>query len=89
MRRVHLTASGLVQGVFFRASARDEARRLGVTGWIANTQEGTVIAEAQGAPDAVDAFIEFCRQGPGQSWVEELVVDDVDVVDGESGFGVR
>ena len=89
MRRVHLTASGLVQGVFFRASARDEARRLGVTGWVANAPDGTVIAEAQGEGESVDAFIEFCRQGPGQAWVEELVVDDIDAVDGESGFGVR
>ena len=89
MRRVHLTASGLVQGVFFRASARDEARRLGVTGWVSNAPDGTVVAEAQGESDGVDTFIEFCRQGPGQAWVEELVVADMDVVDGESGFGVR
>ena len=89
MRRVHLTASGLVQGVFFRASARDEARRLGVTGWVSNASDGTVQAEAQGASDAVDAFIEFCREGPGQAWVEELVVDDMEVVEGETGFGVR
>jgi acylphosphatase len=89
MRRVHLTASGLVQGVFFRASARDEARRLGVTGWVTNAADGTVVAEAQGDPEAVAAFIEFCRQGPGQAWVEELAVDDIAVVEGEAGFGVR
>jgi acylphosphatase len=89
MRRVHLTASGLVQGVFFRASARDEARRLGVTGWIRNTAQETVEAQAQGETSAVEAFVEFCRQGPGQAWVEELVVDDVDVVADESGFGVQ
>ena len=89
MRRVHLTASGLVQGVFFRASARDEARRLGLTGWVHNASDGTVQAQAQGGSDAVDAFVEFCRQGPEQAWVEELIVDDMDVVDGESGFGLR
>ncbi|HVM21602.1 MAG TPA: acylphosphatase [Egibacteraceae bacterium] len=89
MRRVHLTASGLVQGVFFRASARDEARRLGVTGWVQNTDDGRVTAQAQGDDAAVDAFVEFCRQGPGQAEVEDLVVDDIAPVHGESGFSVR
>lgn len=89
MRRVHLTASGLVQGVFFRASARDEARRLGLTGYVRNTHDGRVEAEAQGDEQAVEAFVEFCRRGPGHAEIEELQVEQRAVDSGESGFEVR
>jgi acylphosphatase len=89
MRRVHLTASGLVQGVFFRASARDEARRLGLTGWARNTPQDTVELEVQGRPDAVEDFIEFCRRGPGQAEVESLEVQDRPIESDEQGFSVR
>jgi acylphosphatase len=89
MRRVRLTASGLVQGVFFRASTRDEARHLKVTGWVSNAPDGTVVSEAQGDPDAVEEMIAFFRRGPGHARVDQLEVEDLPIVDGEQGFGVR
>lgn len=89
MARVHLTASGSVQGVFFRASTRDEARRLGLTGWVRNAADGTVECEAQGDDDAVEALVAFCRRGPGQSRVTDLLVEGRDEVAGEEGFEVR
>lgn len=89
MRRVRLTASGQVQGVFFRASTRDEARRLGVTGWVRNLADGTVQAEAQGSAEAVDALLEFCRQGPGHAKVTGLRVEDLDPVADERSFESR
>lgn len=45
-----------VQGVFFRASAQDEAQRLGLVGWVANTWHGTVVGEAQGTVEALNDF---------------------------------
>ena len=89
MRRVRLTASGLVQGVFFRASTRDEARRVGVTGWIRNTPSGAVEAEVQGDDAAVDAMIAFCRRGPGHARVDDLRVEEIATEAAEQGFGVR
>ena len=89
MRRVHLTASGEVQGVFFRASTRDEARRLGLSGWIRNTADGTVELEAQGDDEAVTALIEFCHSNPGQSTVTHLAVEERGAVGDENGFAVR
>lgn len=89
MRRVRLTASGQVQGVFFRASTRDEARRLGVTGWVRNLPDGTVEAEAQGDEDAVESLIEFCRRGPGHATVTGLRVEDLDAVADERSFESR
>ena len=84
-----MTAYGQVQGVFFRAATRDEARRLGLTGWAENRPDGSVRAEAQGSPGAIDELIAFIRGGPGQAWVEELSVADVAAVDGEEAFSVR
>lgn len=89
MRRVRLLATGEVQGVFFRASTRDEARRLGVTGWVRNTPSGAVEVEAQGEDDAVAELTEFCRRGPGQATVADLDVEERDLVPGERGFEVR
>ena len=89
MRRVRLTASGSVQGVFFRASTRDEARRRGVTGWVRNAADGTVEAEVQGSADAVDAMIDFCRRGPGHARVDQLDVAQIPVVADEQDFRVR
>ena len=89
MRRVRLTASGRVQGVFFRASVRDEAHRNGVTGWVRNAPDGTVEAEVQGDPAAVEAMIAFVRRGPGHAHVDDLLVEDLPTDDAEQGFRVR
>ena len=50
------TVSSQVQGVFFRASAADEAKRLRVVGWVRNTPTGSVEGEAQGSSQQLDTF---------------------------------
>lgn len=79
---------GDVQGVFFRDSTRQEAERRGVAGWVANRSDGAVEAVFEGDPGAVDAMVDFSRQGPSGAGVE-----DVDVVEeqpeGLSSFEVR
>jgi acylphosphatase len=68
--RVHLTIHGLVQGVAFRAYTEDEARRLGVKGWVRNLPDGRVEAEAEGERSAVEALVAWCRHGPPAARVE-------------------
>lgn len=65
---------GLVQGVFFRASARDEARRLGLAGSVRNQPDGSVLISAEGPPAALDAFTAWCRHGPPRARVDRLDV---------------
>lgn len=89
VRRVAIRVSGLVQGVFFRASAAEEARRLGVTGWVANAPGGHVEAELQGEPAAVEELLAFCARGPSGSDVDDVEVTDLDARADESGFAVR
>ena len=70
--------AGLVQGVFFRVSARDEAVRLGVCGWVRNRRDGSVEALYQGAPDAVQRMIAWSYQGPRGARVDQVAAQDVE-----------
>jgi acylphosphatase len=72
--RATLRIKGRVQGVFFRQSAKLEAVRLGLTGWIRNCPNGEVSATAEGASDRVSAFVAWCRIGPPHALVSEVEV---------------
>lgn len=67
---------GRVQGVFYRAGTRDEARRLAVVGWVRNRDEGGVEAWLEGEPGAVTALLEWMRRGPGRARVTDLSVTE-------------
>lgn len=63
---------GRVQGVGYRMSAADAAARLGVAGTVRNLLDGTVEADVEGAPAAVEAMLEALRQGPSSARVESV-----------------
>jgi acylphosphatase len=75
------TVHGHVQGVFFRQSTVDRARRLGVAGWVRNTDEGTVELHAEGDADAVGRLVEWAHDGPRGARVDRVDVADVPVED--------
>jgi len=64
MKRLRLKIVGLVQGVAFRAYARDEATRLGVTGWVRNCSDGAVEVIAEGPEEALNILGSWCEHGP-------------------------
>ncbi|GIW39526.1 MAG: acylphosphatase [Candidatus Binatia bacterium] len=64
LSRVHLLVSGRVQGVGFRFSALDHARRLGLTGWVRNLPDGRVEIVAEGDPERIERFVRWCHEGP-------------------------
>jgi acylphosphatase len=84
----HLSITGRVQGVFFRAWSREQADELGVKGWIRNRPDGHVEAHVEGEEGAVDQMIERLRKGPPAADVENLRTWDADVCDFD-GFEVR
>jgi acylphosphatase len=74
MRRVRVVISGLVQGVFFRAYTKDEAERLGLTGWVRNLPDGRVEALFEGQEEAIEKMIQWCHQGSPASVVTKVEV---------------
>jgi acylphosphatase len=72
--RARVRAHGRVQGVFFRGSMCDEARRLGIKGWVRNCPDGTVEAIAEGTRAAVDRLIVWAHQGPPGALVTNVEV---------------
>ena len=68
--RVHLLVSGRVQGVAFRASAVDEARSLGLRGWVRNLPDGRVEAEAEGERARLLDLARWCERGPPAARVD-------------------
>ncbi len=68
----HFVVTGHVQGVFFRDTTRGEARRLGLTGWVLNARDGTVVVHAQGGAAALDELEAFLGTGPRHAVVTSV-----------------
>ncbi len=71
-RRVHVWITGKVQGVYFRAYAREAARSAGVAGWVKNTADGRVEAVFEGEEDKLREMIEWCHEGSPLSRVDDV-----------------
>lgn len=69
-KQIHLIVRGRVQGVFYRASAAREAKRLGLTGWVKNRQDGAVEMVIEGEEDQVKDFLSWAQHGPSTARVE-------------------
>ena len=74
MNRADLLISGQVQGVFYRASAQQEAMRLGLSGEIRNLPDGRVEAIVEGPKERIEEFIQWCRRGPPSAEVDDVGV---------------
>ena len=64
------------------------AGKHGVAGWVTNRSDGAVEALFEGSPDAVDALVDFARNGPSSADVSDVEVSNVEP-EGHSGFSVR
>ena len=85
---VHIIVHGRVQGVGYRMSAGNEARRLGLTGWVQNNRDGTVEIHAEGEGDALNRFLAWCRAGPPAARVDSLDSSPA-ATEGLSAFAIR
>ena len=81
MVKMHFKVEGRVQGVYYRQSAIEVARRLGLCGWVRNRRDGSVEALATGDEKALDEFLKWCRIGPEAAKVTALeIMDDDDTL---------
>jgi acylphosphatase len=87
--RVRVKIAGRVQGVFFRAATLDEARRLGVTGWVMNCPDGSVEAVAEGSRSKIEELIAWCHHGPPGAQVKKVDVSWEFARNDCEGFRIR
>jgi acylphosphatase len=72
LKQVSLVVRGRVQGVFFRATAQREAKRLGLTGWVRNRPDGSVELAAEGEEEALKELVAWAHEGPDAARVEHV-----------------
>jgi len=89
MVRARIRVVGIVQGVAFRQSTVDEARRLGLAGHVRNLADGSVEAEAEGARAEVEALVRWCRRGPPSAEVDRVDVEWVTPAGDPGPFSIR
>lgn len=76
MTCVRLKIKGRVQGVFFRQSTCQEARKLNLSGWVKNNLDGSVEALVEGSDESVRTLIAWCHEGPPSARVDSVIVED-------------
>jgi acylphosphatase len=72
--RATILIAGMVQGVFYRASAQQEAMRLGLLGEVRNLPDGGVEVIAEGDRSAIEELVAWCKRGPSAARVDAVEV---------------
>ncbi|MFO7632554.1 MAG: acylphosphatase [Caldilinea sp.] len=88
-KRIEATVHGRVQGVAFRHYTNNQARILGMRGWVANRPDGSVRVVAEGAEPSLAAFVEWLQQGPAAARVDFVDVMWLDATGEFSSFTIR
>jgi acylphosphatase len=89
MKSVRVLVSGRVQGVGYRYATRDEARRLGLTGWVRNLPTGEVEVFAQGPGPIVDQLLAWLEDGPRLASVSSVEIAAVSSDDNLTTFSIQ
>ncbi|ATL49446.1 acylphosphatase [Chitinophaga caeni] len=71
-----ITVKGNVQGVYFRATAKSVAQKMGIVGYVKNLPNRDVFLEIEGLPTMLEQFVAWCRVGPSLADVSELVLNN-------------
>jgi acylphosphatase len=87
--RIHLVITGRVQGVWYRASAQEQAQTLGLSGWVRNQANGDVEVVAEGPRSALEALLEWCGNGPPMAHVGNVQVRWEEPLEETQDFHIR
>ena len=83
-----ICVKGKVQGVFFRASTKEAAGKLGICGWVRNEPDGSVRIEAEAPEEKMKQFVEWCRKGPQFAQVQSVDYEN-GLVEGYNSFIIQ
>jgi acylphosphatase len=72
LEEFHAIVSGRVQGVGYRFFVRDQAKKLGIKGFVRNLFNGEVEVLAQGKRDDLEQFLKLLYKGPQMAWVQDI-----------------
>ena len=86
--RRHIYFSGTVQGVGFRYRAEYAANMLGVTGWVRNEPDGSVLLEVQGTDEQIDKVLAMVNQGTYVN-IDRITANQIPIEEREYGFHIR
>lgn len=89
LERIRAVVSGRVQGVSYRANTQRQARRIGVTGWVRNLDDGTVEYEAQGTAEQLRQLLAWAQRGPELARVDSVQHEPRPPLEHEQGFLIR
>lgn len=76
LKHLNIKVYGQVQGIFYRATAREEAEKLNITGFARNEPDESVYIEAEGEEEKLDHFIAWCHKGPPLANVEKVKTEE-------------
>lgn len=79
LQTISITVSGVVQGVYYRQSAKEKALELGISGIVKNLPDGNVHILATGADEQLDQLVQWCRVGPKNAKVTSVNIDKIEV----------
>lgn len=82
LKTIRCVVRGRVQGVYYRASAKQEAETLGITGWIKNRSDDSVACSATGTDSQLKSFVEWLEHGPPDAFVERVDSESVELEPG-------
>ena len=88
MKHLNIRVSGKVQGVFFRATTKEQADGLGLKGFVRNEPTGEVYIEVEGKADALELFLEWVAHGPERARVDYFESQQ-DVIRNFTAFEMR
>lgn len=72
MKRIVIKVHGKVQGVFFRAHAKETADALGLAGWVRNEHDGSVTIVAEGRQEKLKELLQWCKKGPPGAAIDRI-----------------
>ena len=86
MVSVSIQVFGKVQGVFYRASTKEQADKLGLSGWVRNEPDGSVMMEVHGNEEKVQKLVEWCSKGPILATVSKVETSNISTEINPTGF---